>query len=56
MTKYNIILQSLHNWQFPWAKDEKVIDVAYDLGHARYIVRQYQFIYGSNWKVRYERA
>jgi hypothetical protein len=51
--RYRITLQWRSNP--PWCKEEKVIDHADDVGHARYLVALYQSIYGSTWRVRYER-
>ena len=50
---YKIILEHIASSK-PWCKDERVIDETDDLGHARYLRKEYQFIYGSTWKVRYE--
>jgi len=36
-------------------RDAKVIDYADDVGHARYITAEYRIIYGSNWRVSYEK-
>jgi hypothetical protein len=43
------------SWK-PWCRSEMVLETTGDLGHARYMVKQYKFIYNTpNWQVVYEK-
>ena len=55
-TIYKIVLRDMTSWK-PWSRSEMVLDTTDDLGHARYLAKEYKFIYNTpNWQVVYEKV